>query len=138
MVDGINGKFNKSLNFFTQNELTKGEEATEVKKEDVPVGKQGETKEVGDELLDPRYFANALGFVRQTSALPKADAAELSEMYQRAGIKAPLPTAAQYASVANITTSFQRGIDTLSTTNNAERLFDSEEFKELNKQFGIS
>ncbi len=137
MVDGINGKFNKGLNFFTQKELTKNEEAKEVK-QNVPVGKQAETKELGDDLLDPRYFANALGFVKQTSALPKADAAELSEMYAMAGIKAPLPTAAQYASVANITTSFAKGIDTLSTTNNAEQLFASSEFEALNKQFGIS
>ena len=137
MDDGINGKFNKGLNFFTQKELTKNEEAKEVK-QNVPVGKQAETKELGDDLLDPRYFANALGFVKQTSALPKADAAELSEMYAMAGIKAPLPTAAQYASVANITTSFAKGIDTLSTTNNAEQLFASSEFEALNKQFGIS
>ncbi len=137
MVNGINGKFNKGLNFFTQKELTKNEEAKEIKKE-TPASAQQGTKELGEDLLDPRYFANALGFVRQGSSLSKTDADELSQMYAMAGIKAPLPTASQYASIAGITNAFQKGIDNLSTANNAEKLFSSAEFDALNKQFGIS
>ena len=137
MVDGINGKFSKGLNFFTQKELSKNEETKEVK-QNVPVGKQTETKELGDDLLDPRYYASALGFVKQGSALSpekKQDYALLSEI---SCLNLPTPTAAQYASVAGFTTSFQKDIDTLSTTNNAKQLFASSEFEALNKQFGIS
>lgn len=135
MVDGINGKF-QNLNFFTAKELTKKEETKEVKK-DVPVGKQAETKEVGDDLLDPRLFTNALGFVRQAKPVDKEDATDLNKMFALAGITAK-PTQEEYNRVKTEMAVLSNRIDTIGTTNNAERLFASNKFEALNKQFGIS
>ena len=136
MVDGINGKFNKNLNFFTQKELTKKEEAKEIK-ENVPVVNQAETKEVGDDLLDPRLFTNALGFVRQAKPLNAEDATDLNKMFALAGVSAK-PTQEEYNRVKNEMAVLSAGIDKIKTQNNAERLFASNDFELLNKQFGIS
>lgn len=90
--------------------------------------------EFGDKLLEqvqPRFI--------QAAQIPAEDAVELSEMYAMAGIKNPkMPTAKQYASVAEHTNEVSEFIDKLTITNNAERLFESDAFKALDNLFGIS
>lgn len=135
MFEGINGKFNKGIhNLYTQRDLGKTEETKEVKKEETA---KAETKELGDDLLDPRLFANALGFIRQTKNVEKENADDLNKLFALAGI-GTMPTEAQYASIANAAQTFAGGIEKLSTANNAERLFASDKFNALNNQFGIA
>lgn len=136
MFKGINNNFNKGIHtgLYTQKDLGKTEETKEVKKEEAA---KAETKELGDDLLDPRLFTNALGFIRQAKNVEKEDADDLNQLFALAGM-GKIPTEAQYASIANATNAFAGGIEKLTTANNAERLFASNNFQALNKQFGIS
>lgn len=95
------------------------------------------TKELGDDLLDPRLFANAIGFVRQASPINKPDAEMLTEMYAMAGIKTQMPTREQYERISNTTLGVAGNIDNVRAEHNAERLFSSPNFLNLNEQFGI-
>lgn len=88
--------------------------------------------EYGDKLLTNQYQPS---FVQ---AIPKADAAQLSELYSLAGIKKmKQPTLQQYESIQKGVNDFAVKYDTYVTTNNAERLYDSPGFKVLNDIFGI-
>ena len=49
-----------------------------------------------------------------------------------------MPTAAQYASIANSARGVETALDKLSTTTHTEQLYSSREFTELNNIFGIS
>lgn len=110
-------------------ETKKASETKEVS-QPVPVG-QPQTKEIGDKLLD-----QVMPTFVKTAQISKADAVELTEMFAMAGIKNPkMPTAAQYASVAGHVSTVSKGIDELTTTNNAERLFNSDGFKTLDEFF---
>lgn len=110
----------------------KAEEVKQNEITNVPVG-QSDTKELGRDLLNPLQPR----FV-ELARIPETDAAELNEMYNMAGIKnLRMPTVAQYASVAGHVATFEQGIDELTTTNNAQQLFDSPEFATLDKLFGL-
>ena len=125
--NGINGGF-----FVRRNETPK--EPPKIETVDVKATDNKPIGEYGEKLLDqvqPRFITAA--------RIPEADAVELTEMYAMAGIKAPkMPTVAQYASISNHVTDFTRGIDDLDTTNNAQALFNSDEFRILDDIFGIS
>ena len=121
--DGISRKLSNELQakFFAPKETVKNEEA-KAPKETVPVAKK-ETKEVGDDLLDTRLFANALGFMGKTSTVNKADAADIDKLYSLAGM-GTMPTAAQYSTISNAANNVSSHVDNLMATNNANRLFN--------------
>lgn len=125
--DGISRKLSNELHakFFAPKEAVKSEGTKETKPA-VPVGQQGNTKEVGDDLLDPRLFANALGFMGKTPSLNKADQADIDTLNALAGINAKPVTEAQYKSVEKSTQLISANFDKLNVTNNAEKLFASQ------------
>ncbi len=126
-----NGNVNKNL-FVTGNTKTQNTSGTE--KVEVNITDNKHIGEFGDKLLEQVQP----GFV-QASRIPETDRAELSELYAMAGIKNPkMPTAAQYASIANNVGGAVAALDELSTTTHTEQLFSSPEFNVLNDIFGIS
>ena len=126
-----NGNVNKNL-FVTGNTKTQNTSGTEKVEVNIPDNKH--IGEFGDKLLEQVQP----GFV-QASRIPETDRAELSEMFAMAGIKNPkMPTAVQYASIANNLEGAVAALDELSTTTHAEQLYSSREFNVLNDIFGIS
>ena len=90
--------------------------------------------EFGDKLLEQVQPA----FVKRAQ-LPEEAKVELNEMFQMAGIKNPkMPTIAQYESVAGHVKAFGEAMDDFTTTNHAERLFNSDDFSKLNELFGLA
>ena len=80
---------------------------------------QPETKELGAKLLEQPYVGREL----VKSAVAKEDAAELAKLFALAGIKAAVPSKEVYARIAADTTSAEKRIDDLATTNNMEEFF---------------
>ena len=131
----VNG--NGSDNLFVRKNVTPNvtpSDTTKVTKTDVPITDNKVVGEYGAKLLEqvqPRFVT--------TARIPETDAAELTEMFAMAGIKAPkMPTVAQYASISNHVADFTTGLDNLNTTNNVEDLYGSAEFATLDQLFGIS
>ena len=131
----VNG--NGSDNLFVRKNVTPNvtpSDTTKVTKTDVPITDNKVVGEYGEKLLEqvqPRFVTAA--------RIPETDAAELTEMYAMAGIKAPkMPTVAQYASISNHVADFTTGLDNLNTTNNVKELYGSAEFAILDQLFGIS
>ena len=133
MVSSINGNGNVNNNVFINGGL-KTQNNTGTEKIDINIADNKAFGEFGNKLLDqvqPTFI--------QTAKLPEEDRSEISEMFTIAGInKAKMPTAAQYASISNQVNNFVTNFDELTTTNNAENLFNSKEFKTLNSFFGIA
>ncbi len=90
--------------------------------------------EIGDKLLEqvqPNFV--------QASKLPEQDEKDLKEMYALAGIKnVKLPTRSQYARIEGSVQNASDNISQLLTGNNAEELYNSQQFNVLNELFGIA
>ena len=81
---------------------------------------QPETKELGAKLLEqPSYIGRHI----VKTAIAKEDAQDLTQLFNLAGIKAPMPSKEVYGRIAANTASAQNNIDELTTTNNMEEFF---------------
>ena len=129
---GINGNdFDKNL--FVGKNFT-ASSTSKVNNTEPPINDNKVKGEYGDKLLEqvqPQFVT--------TSRISKTDAVELNEIFELAGIKNPkMPTVAQYQSVSNHVATITQAMDELTTTINADNLYNSTDFKVLNEIFGIT
>ncbi len=129
----FNGKGNVNNNVFVNGGI-KPQNTVGKEKVEVNITDNKAIGEFGNKLLDqvqPRFI--------EAAKIPETDRAELAEMYALAGIKNPkMPTVAQYASIASQVGAATTALDELTTTTNAENLFNSPDFGLLDNIFGIS
>lgn len=129
----INGDGNVNNNLFVSGGV-KPHHIAGQEKVDVKIADNKHIGEFGEKLLEqvqPKFV--------QAAKIPETDRAELATMFAMAGIKNPkMPTIAQYRSVAAQVGTATTALDELTTTTNAENLFNSPDFGLLDNIFGIS
>lgn len=139
----INGNFG----FFERNNSLKTQNTNLEKAGNVPISKPDEAKETAN--VENKDFEFGIGSKHQAgqikglevegmSKIAKEDAVQLAQMYEMAGIKAPLPTKQVYSRVAASVNQFSSTLDEVETEGHAQDLFNSQSFAKLNNIFGIS
>ena len=125
----INGNFESNRNYYLKNEKELKENAVR----EVTAEEKGHAGfvEKGEELLNLTRVANdALMFVKSTKLDPNT-AGELRELYEMAGIASrPLPTAVEYARIAEATKADLAKFKDFETEKNISELFSNSDLME--------
>lgn len=119
----VNGNYKNKGNYYFAKEVAKKdfvEEKVEKTKEE---GKTAEFKELGDELLSAEMFTAQVNMFTVNEKLDKETADDLRELFEMAGISHRLPTAVEYARIANNTKAAVEKIAPFETERNVEMLF---------------
>lgn len=96
-----------------------------------------EMKEAEGDGLAALSFQNIAG-IKLSKKVDENTAADLTEMFQMAGISQKyMPSQEVYARISSATLNTGKDIEEVETEGNAEQLFASKKFQDLNDAFGI-
>lgn len=126
----VNGNFENKGNYYFTKEIVKKEIAEE-KVEKAKVEGKAEFKERGEELLSAEMYTAAVNMFAVNDKLDKEVAEDLKEMFAMAGISHRLPTAAEYARIANVTKASIQQIAPFETEKHIATLFADSKMMDL-------
>lgn len=126
----VNGNFENKGNYYFTKEIAKKEIAEE-KVEKAKVEGKTEFKERGEELMSAEMYAAAVNMLAVNDKLDKEVADDLKEMFAMAGISHRLPTATEYARIANATKANIQQFVPFETEKHIESLFANSSMMDL-------